>query len=786
MTKDILFFLIGMLFLSGGNYRNSDNYNNTDADDTSDSNDSRAFNSCYSRMEKLEERLDSLESSQALIQDQIDLSGSQLINVPSQSLNRGEPTLKSSREEIFNVGECSMWVENNQVFFKGCNVHIVNSMGINGTVDYGDGLGNLIIGSNTCPSTSQFCDAQNPGYPNDGSNVDANRLGSHNIIVGNRHIWTGDAINSVIFGLENTIAGANTAILGGKLNTVKGSQNTVMGGQENFIDSYSLSTTISGGLRNKFSSAQFSSIVGGNSNRISQSNYNSIVGGAGNEITGNNSAIVGGTDNMVISEDSSILGGNGNITQGKGSVIVSGENNITQGLRAVILGGRRNFAGGQFSSVLNGYLNNAAGKHAVVSTGYFNAAKGDYSYIATGGGGNCQEYDNWIWCLQRFGNTTEGKYSSILGGASNKTIGPYSSIISGSNNTTPGNSAVVVGGGPEAKILSLMFPSYDGNSATGNFSVVVGGLSNKSIGNSSAILGGGNNETHGRGSAVCGGGGVILDTGDEHPYNPGNFAYGDFSLVAGGEHNWAGTWYKDENDVFHLTGDNAVAVGGKDNGAYAPRSCAVGGRGNFIDYGEMGSTFGGAWNQVSGHLSVIVGGKKNVSAGYANLVSGGMHNWTFDYVSAIFGGLFNVAGVPINGNYPFKLDNIDTAIVNDRTGMTTVGGYRNRAFDNISTVVGGTRNVAGHVPQNEDYCVQCVSCFNLPSVFVYDNSPLENDIYRDCSCQQECYTTNMTTSAATVTGGHDNHLASYLQNALYYPWIAGHGFEYSYLGSGAQ
>ena len=130
-----------MLFLSGGNYRNSDNYNNTDADDTSDFNDSRALNSCYSRMEKLEERLDSLESSQALIQDQIDLSGSQLINVPSQSLNRGEPTLKSSREEIFNVGECSMWVENNQVFFKGCNVHIVNSMGINGTVDYGDGAG---------------------------------------------------------------------------------------------------------------------------------------------------------------------------------------------------------------------------------------------------------------------------------------------------------------------------------------------------------------------------------------------------------------------------------------------------------------------------------------------------------------------------------------------------------------------------------------------------------------------------------------------------------------------
>ncbi|MBU1412352.1 hypothetical protein KKC22_12635 [Myxococcota bacterium] len=553
-------------------------------------------------------------------------------------------------------------------------------------------------------------------------------------------------------------------------NVVTGRRNAIVGGENNSIIENTISATI----------------TGGNSNTISNSRYSSILGGYSNEIAGDYSTTLGGNKNRISSDYSSIIGGKSNLTTGQGSVIVSGVSNSAVGAHALVLGGERNFAGGEFASVLNGYGNNALGKHAMVSTGSLNSAKGDFSFIATGGGGTCGYWRGHFICNLISRNVAEGKYSTILGGYSNNATGTHASIISGSSNTAPGYAAVVVGGGGSGIIL----PGYEhaslGNSAVGSHSVVVGGMENRSYGNYSAILSGGNNETHGRGSAVCGGGGIILDIGDEQFYNPGNIGYGDFSLVAGGEHNRAGKYYKDENYVFHSTGDNAVAVGGKDNGAYAPRSCAVGGRGNSITYGEMGSTLGGAWNQVSGQLSVIVGGQNNVSAGYATLVSGGMHNWAFDYVSAIFGGLFNVAGVPINGNFPFKLYNIDTDILSDRAGMTTVGGYRNRAFDNISTVVGGTRNVAGHVPQNEDYCVQCSSCFSLAPVTVHDNGPLVSIIPHDCSCLQECYTSNMTTSAATITGGNDNHLASYLQNGLYYPWIAGYGFEYSYLGSGSK
>ncbi len=785
MTKDIMFILIGMLFFSGGNYRNSDNYNNADADDTSDSNDSRDLSVCNSRMEKLEERLDNMESSQALIQDQIDLAGSQLSNASSQSLPRGQRNLKSSREDIFNNGECSMWVENNQVFFKGCNVHIVNSMGLNGTVDYGDGLGNLIIGSNICPPNSQFCDAQNPGYPNVGPTVDANRMGSHNIILGKEHIWTGEAVNSVVYGQKNTIAGPNTAILGGKLNTVKGSQNTVMGGQENFIDSYSINSTISGGLRNKISSAQFSSIVGGNSNRISQSNYNSVVGGAGNEITGNNSAILGGTDNTVISEDSSILGGSGNITRGKNSVIVSGENNTTDGNHALILGGRNNYAGGEYSSVLNGFLNRTSGKFAMVSTGYLNAARGDYSFIATGGGGNCQGSGNWVWCLQNWGNITEGSYSSIIGGSGNKAIGAYSSIVSGSSNTTPGNYAIVVGGGPDSKNIFQLFRTYDGNSANGHYSVVVGGLSNKSIGNSSAIFGGGNNETHGIGSVIAGGGGLI-DVGDI-TYNPGNTAYGHFSLVAGGAVNQAGNV---KNGAIY--GNNSSIVGGQNNTTRASYSNISGGRSNQVDNegASWSAILGGVSNQVSSEYSVVLGGKYNVSGGHATIVVGGMFNWAFDYLSSIFGGLFNIAGVPlinsITHTYPLLPPDLDSGL-ESRSGITVVGGYNNRAYEKLATITGGYKNIIGYINSNEQYCISCESC---PGDFdAQDYYPLTTPfLLRDCTTCQTSPTGdcmqgyNNNTTSSTITGGNENHLGAGLQNLLYYPWVAGFGFDNYYEG----
>ena len=198
MMKDAIFFLLGLILLSGGRYGNSENFSNTNSNDAANSID---LNICLSRMEKLEGRLEDLEYSQADLQDQL-AKGGQNTNIHSaQFLSKVQPNYKTTREEIFKFGDCATWVENNQVFFQGCNVHIVNTTGLGGAIDHGDGLGNLIIGSNSCPPANPLCDPQNPGYPNVGTNVDVHRMGSHNIIVGERHIWKSEAINSVIFGL---------------------------------------------------------------------------------------------------------------------------------------------------------------------------------------------------------------------------------------------------------------------------------------------------------------------------------------------------------------------------------------------------------------------------------------------------------------------------------------------------------------------------------------------------------------------------------------------------------
>ncbi len=376
-------------------------------------------------------------------------------------------------------------------------------------------------------------------------------------------------------------------------------------------------------------------------------------------------------------------------------------------------------------------------------------------------------------------NVAEGKYSTILGGYNNKTTGSYSSIISGSNNTTPGHAAVVVGGGTVPKITSLWgSPAYDGNAATGNFSIVVGGMSNRAIGNHSAILAGGNNITYGQGSAVSGGGGIIVQLTQEFTYNPGNIAYGNFSLVSGGEYNRAGMVDGDK-----YIGDNAVVVGGEGNQAVAKGSIISGGKGNLVDnrWAQLSAIMGGVGNHVSGTYSVVVGGKYNVSAGDASVVVGGMVNWAFDHVTSILGGLFNIAGVPIINpvtlTYPFAPPDIDAGL-GDRAGISILGGYHNRAYEKLATITGGVGNIIGKINSSEQYCMSCNYCSGYFEA--QDYTPLDSPIlFRDCNtCQTDCeYSYFIETTAATITGGHDNNLAGNVQNDLYYPWRAGTGFD---------
>ncbi|MBU1412351.1 hypothetical protein KKC22_12630 [Myxococcota bacterium] len=199
--RNKIIIVLGFLLLSGGSYGNPETYR----DSPLDSNDSD-LSVCLTRMEKLEDRLDDLEDSLSSAPGKMDIPNARHI----------QKSNVADREYIIDTPEgCKMWVELNQVYFQGCNVHIVNSSGLGGTEDKGDGLGNLILGNNVCPMTNTNCRQYHPGYTQPGDPVDSERQGSHNIIVGNGHTWSEDAVNSVVFGLENHVKGPNASILGG-------------------------------------------------------------------------------------------------------------------------------------------------------------------------------------------------------------------------------------------------------------------------------------------------------------------------------------------------------------------------------------------------------------------------------------------------------------------------------------------------------------------------------------------------------------------------------------------
>jgi hypothetical protein len=89
------------------------------------------------------------------------------------------------------------------ITFKGANIHIVSGSGA--TDDHGasTGLGNLIVGYNEPPPALG----------------DADRRGSHNLVIGRYHRFTYDVFGGFVAGEANTISAPEASVLGGESNT---------------------------------------------------------------------------------------------------------------------------------------------------------------------------------------------------------------------------------------------------------------------------------------------------------------------------------------------------------------------------------------------------------------------------------------------------------------------------------------------------------------------------------------------------------------------------------------
>jgi len=141
------------------------------------------------------------------------------------------------------------------VIFAGANFHIRSGSG--STEDH-TGLGNLLIGYDE--------DFDEP-------TIDANRTGSHNVIIGVGHQFTASA--GFVAGLHNTISGQFSSVSGGRQNTASGE-----------------GASVSGGLRNTASGVR-ASVSGGDSNTASE-NSSSVSGGSNNTASGHSASVGGG------------------------------------------------------------------------------------------------------------------------------------------------------------------------------------------------------------------------------------------------------------------------------------------------------------------------------------------------------------------------------------------------------------------------------------------------------------------------------------------------------------
>ena len=115
-----------------------------------------------------------------------------------------------------------------------------------------------------------------------------------------------------------------------------------------------------------------------------------------------------------------------------------------------------------------------------------------------------------------------GDYSVIAGGRSNRTVGAYSTCIGGNQNVSSQQSSTIAGG--------------EANTANGTHSVVAGGYGNLSSGIRSSVGGGASNSANGTYSVVPGGYGAVASAYGQYAFgssyfeNPGDAQYFQFVL----------------------------------------------------------------------------------------------------------------------------------------------------------------------------------------------------------------------------------------------------------------
>jgi hypothetical protein len=219
----------------------------------------------------------------------------------------------------------------------GVNLQLVNGSGLTHSPN---GVGNLIIG---------YSAQRDPVVV---------RSGSHYLVIGDQHQWTGTG--GIVAGEANTAAGTGASALGGRDNTASGYYSVGVGGEENVVSGWS--SVVTGGLGNEASGPM--SAVWGGAHNLASAHNSAVAGGDRNRALGSQSTVFGGKNNTATGEASSILGGFTNTASSHTAAVAGGELNEARGPRSTVLGGKMNTAFGEASSILGGHAKGVTNMYA--------------------------------------------------------------------------------------------------------------------------------------------------------------------------------------------------------------------------------------------------------------------------------------------------------------------------------------------------------------------------------------------------------------------------------------
>lgn len=255
-------------------------------------------------------RIDALESELAATRDELEALRADALT-PEALAPFATTAWVEEQDYVPGLG-AYLAVGDQRLTITGANLHLQSGSG--STDDDGPpiGLGNLVI-----------------GYAEDrlGS---ATRTGSHNLVIGPDHSWTGTG--GIVAGAGNAISGQGAAVLGGEANSASGEGAVVVGGAHNEAADYA------------------TAILGGDENRTSAW-YATVAGGYGNAATGTRSTVSGGVNNTATGDWSAVAGGQLNLAEGNGSAVAGGLGNTAAGFCAAVLGGYDNRVSGLASTV---------------------------------------------------------------------------------------------------------------------------------------------------------------------------------------------------------------------------------------------------------------------------------------------------------------------------------------------------------------------------------------------------------------------------------------------------